>query len=504
MVEEANPWASEVKTELGPAQTGAHKTDQASLSQLDSHAQRGTKGLLLLVFIHGFKGSAETTFEDFPNRLTHVLQETHTGLRVKPVIYPTYDTRGSLAVAVTNFVEWLTIESLTLESKPFIDAETGKEVPYEESGQGGGRGTLRIVLCGHSMGGLVAVDAALRIATDSMTEKSQSGAVKFLWPRVVGVLAYDSPYYGVHPNVFKHQASKYISYAQQARDLGGHFAPMAAGLAAAWGMNRSREGTNAAAQTQTSGGWGRLAGMLGQGGRGGGAAGSQSPSPADRNNSAASSRGRGGWTNALWATGVLATAATAGGVAAYYNREQIGGAYSYLTDHFEYVSNLWDDKALRERLDALIELPSIFFHAYYNHLPAPSTTLTNQRDRTFIILPPRHSQASRMFTPLINTVAADEIAAHITMFSSKENPSSYVELGRRSAELIDTIIRSEELHPGDQRDAQRDAEVEEVEQQVGQGLRRGDQGLEEQEEEVRNMQRESQASVEREMGGRQG
>lgn len=104
-----------------------------------------------------------------------------------------------------------------------------------------------------------------------------------------------------------------------------------------------------------------------------------------------------------------------------------------------------------------------------------------------------------MFTPVVNTVAADEIAAHITMFSSKENPAAYIELGRKSAELIDTVVRSEELHPGDQRDAQRDAEVEEVEQQVGQGLRKGDEGLEQQEEEVRHMQRESRASAEREM-----
>lgn len=489
--DETNPWAQ--------SSSSARSVDNEQQElQTEPRNDGAGKGLLLLVFIHGFKGSAETTFEDFPNRLAHVLSETHPGLRVKPIIYPTYDTRGSLATAVTNFIEWLTVETLSLESKPLIDHETGRDVPFVDSGQGGGRGSVRTVLCGHSMGGLVAVDAALSIASDGMTVKDDNGTVKALWPRVVGVLAYDSPYFGVHPNVFKNQASKYISYAQQARDVGSHFAPLGAGLAAVWGMNRSREGAQQQQRQQQgaapSSGWGRLAGLVGQG---------SSSSSASNSNTATSNatppaRSGNAWTNALWATGVIATAATAGGVAAYYNREQIGGAYSYLTDHFEYVSNLWDDKALRDRLDALIQLPSIFFHAYYNHLPA-STTFTNHRDRTFIILPPRHSRASRMFTPLTNTVAADEIAAHITMFSSKENPSGYIDLGRKSAELIDSVVRSEDLHPGDQSAAQKGAEVGESEQHLDAGLRKGDEGLQEQEEEVRTMQRETRDSIEREM-----
>lgn len=140
----------------------------------------------------------------------------------------------------------------------------------------------------------------------------------------------------MHPNVFKNQATKYFSYAQQARGVGSHFAPMAAGLAAAWGMNRNS--TNRANQQSASGGgWGKLAGLVG---------GSGAPPSSSGPKSTKSSSG---WSSALWATGALATAAAAGGVAAYYKREEIGGAYGYLTEHFEYVSNLWDDKGLRQR-----------------------------------------------------------------------------------------------------------------------------------------------------------
>lgn len=339
---------------------------------------------ILLVFIHGFKGSAETTFEDFPNRLAHLVRETHPGLAgVTPLVYPTYDTRGQLSVAVDHFVGWLAGEVGRLEAG-YGDAQEG----FVEKEEGpAGKGSVKVVLCGHSMGGLVAVDAALRIAQtrSGTTPGSGSGTAtptgekgedngasdapfEEMWPHVVSVIAYDSPFYGVHPNVFRNQASKYISYAQHARDLGTHFAPLGAGLAAAWGMGRGNaaekdaqnQGSSSraasAAPTPDGGGWGRLTGLLGRANTNTNVNSAPPPAPSQQGRSSSApavptttSKSSSGWNTALWATGVLATAATATGIAAYMNRDQINGAYSYLTDHFEYVSNLWDDKALRER-----------------------------------------------------------------------------------------------------------------------------------------------------------
>lgn len=98
--------------------------------------------LLFAVFIHGFKGSSDTTFLDFPSRLSHILRETYTGLVVESQVYPTYDTKGSLAAAVSNFVEWLTETVVKLECKPLID-EGGNIVPPETSGRGAGAGSVR-------------------------------------------------------------------------------------------------------------------------------------------------------------------------------------------------------------------------------------------------------------------------------------------------------------------------------------------------------------------------
>jgi pimeloyl-ACP methyl ester carboxylesterase len=82
---------------------------------------------------------------------------------------------------VEAFVDWLTTTCVDLECKP---AEEGDEAA---SGRGKGAGTAKVVLCGHSMGGLVAVDASLEIAKSGGIQKGK------LWPRVCGVIACDTP-----------------------------------------------------------------------------------------------------------------------------------------------------------------------------------------------------------------------------------------------------------------------------------------------------------------------
>jgi hypothetical protein len=129
-----------------------------------------------------FKGSETTTFGDFPSRLSHVVAQTLTTLEVKALIYPTYDTRGSLSRAVESFVDWLTTTCVELESKPEDDV-----VKQATSGRGKGAGSVKVILCGHSMGGLVAVDAALEISKSGGIQKGK------LWPRVCGIIAFDTP-----------------------------------------------------------------------------------------------------------------------------------------------------------------------------------------------------------------------------------------------------------------------------------------------------------------------
>lgn len=95
-----------------------------------------SKDLLLVVFIHGFKGT-DTTFVDFPARLQHVLNETIENVVSECIVFPAYETKGELDAAVERFADWLT--TLTVE----------REVA---NGEGGGAGKAKIVLCGHRYG----------------------------------------------------------------------------------------------------------------------------------------------------------------------------------------------------------------------------------------------------------------------------------------------------------------------------------------------------------------
>jgi len=159
---------------------------------------------VVLVFVHGFRGRAEQTFGAYPERLRHLVRETHPGLRVEAVIYPTYETRGSLSDAVDALVAWL-----------------AALVAERESTHGH---RFRVVLCGHSMGGMVCLDAARAI-------RSQGRGA---WPCVGGVVAYDTPFLGIHPHVFKHQLTTYQQYVDTAVRAGSMWAPVTGGLAAWW------------------------------------------------------------------------------------------------------------------------------------------------------------------------------------------------------------------------------------------------------------------------------
>lgn len=63
-----------------------------------------------------------------------------------------------------------------------------------------------------SMGGIVVADAARSIAKGYTV----AGETR-MWPRIVGVLAYDTPYLGVHPGTFRNSATEAWSYVQQAQ-----------------------------------------------------------------------------------------------------------------------------------------------------------------------------------------------------------------------------------------------------------------------------------------------
>ncbi|KAJ3865995.1 hypothetical protein EV359DRAFT_72092 [Lentinula novae-zelandiae] len=116
--------------------------------------------LVHLVYIHGFRGD-ETTFQAFPTHLQQYLTDhipTHLNLKVQSSLYPTYKSVKPISSATKTFIEWL---------------RTQPPGP--------------VILLAHSMGGLLAAEAA--------TDPSN------VHKRIVGLIAFDCPYLGMHPHV---------------------------------------------------------------------------------------------------------------------------------------------------------------------------------------------------------------------------------------------------------------------------------------------------------------
>ena len=133
-------------------------------------------------------------------------------------------------------------------------------------------------------------------------------------------------YLGLHPDVFKDSANQAVGYVKQANEL----------FSATTSFFRSRSSSG----TQFT-----------------------SPPPAAPKAIAAlppppSPSNEGGWKKwapAAYAVGGALLAVGAAG-AAYYKRDEIGVGYKWAVDHMKYVGNLWDEAALKKRLEDLLQI----------------------------------------------------------------------------------------------------------------------------------------------------
>ncbi|THH05087.1 hypothetical protein EW145_g5051 [Phellinidium pouzarii] len=336
--------------------------------------------LVLIVFIHGFKGT-ESTFAGFPERLRHIVAETISNVVVESVIFPAYEV-----AAVERFADWLA--TLTVE----------REV---SSGAGRGAGKAKIVLCGHSMGGLVAADTLIGM----VTSRPDEGAP--LWPKIIACIALDTPYFGLHPFVFKNSATKAFGYVQSARQVASAF-----DLFSKSSSSSSAKSTQAPAAAITA-----------------------PPTPAS------------GSSWAKWAVpaaygvgGLLLSGAAAG--AAYYKRDDLGLGYKWATDHMKYVGTLWDEEKLKKRVEKIVEIEKtlgVTFRDFYTLLPAKPPDYSNPR--TFIVLPPKNSPLNSYFLFVQNNLAEDEVQAHTGMFEPGTN-DGYYGLGLEVAKIVREAVAS--------------------------------------------------------------
>ncbi|PHH63045.1 hypothetical protein CDD81_6376 [Ophiocordyceps australis] len=364
------------------------------------------KKTVVLCFIHGFKGG-ESTFGDehrFTQHLQAAVAHKLPKAQVQVLVYPKYETRGDLGQCVRRFRSWL-------EDK-VIDMEVAAGTPSPTVD-----GSVRTVLVGHSMGGIVAAEAAIGLASDKPVGSGQGGFNGLMFPFIQGVLAFDTPYLGIAPGVVAHGAeSQYKSASAALSQLSGLGA-------AVWGDgSSSASGASRAALPAAP------------------------RASQDASQAAASDEPSNKPSASPWASwGKLAVAAGAAGAvaAAWANRERLATGWNWASSHLEFVGCLARAQELKERLVCMSRLSDeldMGFANFYTMLgPAAAqrqatvsgTVLGPQR--TFCNLP--KAATAPAWRPAVNHAASDEPSAHMNMFDAGKNPA-YQELVQDAAALV--------------------------------------------------------------------
>ncbi|KAI1781405.1 hypothetical protein F4818DRAFT_36686 [Hypoxylon cercidicola] len=396
------------------------------------------KKTVLLCFIHGFKGGDDTFGEksQFALHLAAIVGAALPKVSVRAVTYPRYETRGDLHECVGRFREWL------LNKVIDIEVANGTPSPTVEP-------SVRTILIGHSMGGIVAAETAIAIASEvpiSQQQQRQQDVVSddkastrveigepepeppasaLMFPYIQGVLAFDTPFLGISPGVVAHGAE-------------GHYNSAAAALSQLSGLsnifwgNYNQAAGNAADKKPVA----------------------ALPAPEEKKKQQQQQQqpanaGGWGWGRVAMIAGA-AGAIAAGGAAAYVNREQITTGWSWVGSHLEFVGCLARGEELRTRVANMVRLHKqldVGFANLYTRLGKAAsskqvsmvgTVMGNQR--TFCNLPAK--QAAGLWREAVNDKAKDEIGAHMAMFEPKENPG-YRQLADDAKHLIVKWSRNE-------------------------------------------------------------
>lgn len=270
--------------------------------------------------------------------------------------------------------------------------------------------SVRTILLGHSMGGIVAAETVLSILQDQPISSSgllDSTPNSFMFPYIQGILAFDTPYLGIAPGVVAHGAEghwntvsgAYSTYTSVAKNFG-------------WGNEAASEAATAKTAIDTS----KLLPAAG--------------SLASGADAAAVPAWQKYGRYAMYAGAVGALAA--GGAAAYMKRDTITEGYGWVSGHLEFVGCLARGEELTQRLKSILQLAAdsnFGFCDIYTTLgqavegKSAWATEVVGRDRTFCTVP--RSEAKEYWVESVNDKATAETGAHTSMFFPRENPGYY-------------------------------------------------------------------------------
>jgi hypothetical protein len=418
----------------------------------------------------------------FPDHFRVLVQNALPKINVLSVVYPKFETHGDLHQCVAKFHAWLLDKC--------IDLEVANNTPSPTVDP-----SVRVVLVGHSMGGIVAAETLLSIARDQPVSSkrtfpstqddsgvankttSEHGSMnnstanleipeaqprassappprenplplpkhsdsnkppEFLFPYIQAVLAFDTPYLGIHPGVVAHGAETHYNTASaafNAYNQASQFFGVGGSSSSKTSIPASRAAAGALPPPE-AGGWGK-------------------------------------WGKYAMFAGSAAALAAAGG-AVWTNREHLSKGWNWASGHLEFVGCLARGAELTNRVEAVVALSSshnIGFADFYTCLDKDKqgkTYYSEQllgEERTFCVVPKEAKETAargesllkkpktttfavdkklknskgKNWIKCINEKASSEIVAHVAMFTPKDNPDYYAMADRAKVVLIEAV-----------------------------------------------------------------
>lgn len=283
--------------------------------------------------------------------------------------------------------------------------------------------SVRTILVGHSMGGIVAAETLLSLINEEPirsphnSASSISESSQLMFPYIQAILAFDTPYLGIAPGVVAHGAEKHWNTANSAYTAYNNVAG-----AFGWGKAAKPSGTPLDPSRAL---------------------------PAPVTDAGADAASAPMWQKygrvALFAG--AAGAVAAGGAAAYFKRDQLSAGLAFATSHLEFVGSLARPEEMRKRLERVVQQTKtrdLGFANLYTTLghavdaaqaQASWTGKVVGRDRTFCNLP--KGELKKFFLPAVNDKSEAETWAHMTMFEPKNNPGYYTMSEEAKEHIID-------------------------------------------------------------------
>jgi pimeloyl-ACP methyl ester carboxylesterase len=225
---------------------------------------------------------------------------------------------------------------------------------------------IKTILIGHSMGGIIAADSLLAMADENDPTLSS----------IIGLLAYDTPYFGLNPPVIQRTITTRANAVSSAVNSAREWVPQ--GLFA----SKASQAAVANQPAKSSWSWGRTAAAVG--------------------------------------VGVAAV-----GALTYFAKDPI-------VNHLQFVSVLYKSDELSRRMKRLSSVRT-GFRVFYTSI----VTDQGNKERTFCNLPVDGDMGRWIRQE--NGLAKDEVEAHCGMFSKSTN-DHFDDMVRESIDIIRTWI----------------------------------------------------------------